>query len=73
MKRSGLETRRFFNSSGKVYREMNLKEKAPSMDKKEAARLISENPMLLKRPLLLDEDKVLLGFSLENYKSLIEI
>lgn len=71
MLRSDLETKKFFNSSGKLYREMDLKDRVPSMDKKEAAQLISKNPMLLKRPLLLSEEEVLVGFSAQEYKSLI--
>ena len=71
MENSGLEIKKFFNTSGKVYRELSLKDKVADMDKKEAARLISQEPMLLKRPLLLSEERVLVGFSLEEYKKLI--
>lgn len=71
MEKSGLEIKKFFNTSGKVYRELSLKDKVADMDKKEAARLISQQPMLLKRPLLLSEEKVLVGFSMEEYKKLI--
>ena len=72
MEKSGLDIRKFFNSSGKAYRERNLKEVVGGLSIKEAAKIISEDSMLLKRPLLIDEDRVVVGFSEEDYKSLIE-
>ncbi len=51
---------------------MNLKDRAGQMSSKEAAQLISQQAMLLKRPLLISEEKVLVGFSPKEYENLIE-
>ncbi len=52
----------FFNTSGKVYKEMNMKDKIKLLSKEEAAKLLSENGMLIKRPLLITKEKVFIGF-----------
>lgn len=52
----------FFNTSGKLYREMNMKDKIKTLSKEEAALLLSENGMLIKRPLLINEEKIFIGF-----------
>lgn len=61
-KKSGLPLKRFFNTSGMKYRELNLKEKLPSMSEEEQLELLSTDGMLVKRPLLVGEDFVLVGF-----------
>ena len=71
IKKSKLEPRTFLNTSGKLYREMNLKERAATLSREEVAKLLSENPMLIKRPLLVDDDRVLVGFSEESYGALL--
>lgn len=59
---SGLPLKRFFNTSGKAYKDMQLKDKLPTMDEREQIELLSTNGMLVKRPLLIDENLVLVGF-----------
>lgn len=60
--KSGLPLRKFFNTSGLLYKEMKLKDKLPSMSDEEQLRLLSTNGMLVKRPVIVSEDKVLVGF-----------
>ncbi len=60
--RSGLELKKFFNTSGLLYKSMNLKEKLPTMTEEEMLRLLSSDGMLVKRPLVILEDRVLVGF-----------
>ena len=59
---SGLPVDKFFNSNGVVYKEMNLKDKLPEMTDQEKIELLSTNGMLIKRPIIIGEDKVLVGF-----------
>lgn len=61
-KKSGLPLKRFFNTSGLVYRDMQLKDKLPSMSEEEQLKLLSGNGMLVKRPLVVDGETVLVGF-----------
>ena len=61
-KRSGLPLKRFFNTSGKLYAEYGLKDKLPAMTEAEQLALLASDGMLVKRPLLVTEDKVLVGF-----------
>ena len=62
-KQSGLPLRRFFNTSGMLYRELKVKDKLDAgMSDKEAYELLATNGMLVKRPLLVGEDFVLPGF-----------
>ena len=59
---SGLPLKRFFNTSGMLYREMELPKKLPSMSEQEMYDLLAANGMLVKRPLLIDGETVLVGF-----------
>lgn len=68
-KLSGSELKKFFNTSGKLYRELDLKNKQKSMTNDEIYQLLSENPMLIKRPLVVDGDYVRTGFKEEEYIS----
>lgn len=61
-KLSGLPIKRFFNTSGLLYNSMNLKDKLPAMKKSEMLELLATDGMLVKRPLLVDNDFVLVGF-----------
>ena len=61
-KRSGLPLKRFFNTSGMLYKEMQLKDKLPTMSEEEQLQLLATNGMLVKRPLIVKEDAVLTGF-----------
>lgn len=60
--KSGLPLKRFFNTSGLVYRDMQLKDKLPTMSEEEQLKLLATNGMLLKRPIIVDDDTVLTGF-----------
>ena len=60
--RSGLPLRRFFNSSGMKYRELQLKDRLPKMSEEEQLELLATDGMLVKRPLLVLEDRVIPGF-----------
>ena len=61
-KKSGLPLKKFFNTSGLLYKEMKLKEKLPEMSEEDQLKLLSTNGMLVKRPLVVGEDFVLTGF-----------
>ena len=58
---SGLPLKKFFNTSGLLYKEMKLKDKLPEMSKEEQLKLLATNGMLVKRPLIVDGDMVLVG------------
>ena len=60
--KSGLPLKKFFNTSGLLYKEMQLKDKLPAMSEEEQLKLLATNGMLVKRPLLVKEDTVLVGF-----------
>ena len=60
--RSGLPNRRLFNTSGMLYRQMGLKDRLPGMSDEECYQLLSTDGMLVKRPLLVGADLVLVGF-----------
>ena len=62
IKQSGKEIKKFFNTSGLKYKELNLKEKLPNMTDKEKIKLLASNRMLIKRPLLITNNTVLAGF-----------
>ena len=59
---SGLPLRRFFNTSGLLYKELQLKDKLPAMSEEEQLHLLASNGMLVKRPLVIMENAVLVGF-----------
>ncbi|WP_346940060.1 arsenate reductase family protein [uncultured Clostridium sp.] len=73
LEQSGLEIKKFFNTSGKLYKEMSLKDKIKDMSKEEAIELLSTNGMLVKRPILIDGDKVLVGFKEDNYREFLNL
>ena len=60
--KSGLPAKKFFNTSGMIYRQMELKDKLPNMSEQEMIELLATDGMLVKRPILVSEDKVLVGF-----------
>lgn len=60
--KSGLPLKRFFNTSGMLYKEMKLKDKLPDMSEDEQLRLLATNGMLVKRPLIVNGESVLTGF-----------
>lgn len=60
--KSGLPLKKFFNTSGLLYKSMNLKEKLPEMKEDEQLKLLSKDGMLVKRPILISDNFVLVGF-----------
>lgn len=69
-KKSGLPLQKFFNTSGLQYRALGLKDKLPQMSEEEMLHLLSTDGMLVKRPLLVTEDRVLVGFKAAEWESL---
>ena len=69
--KSGLPLKKFFNTSGKLYKENKLKEKLPQMSEDEQLELLSSNGMLVKRPILETDDTVLVGFKIDDYQKVI--
>ena len=59
---SGLPVKKFFNTSGMKYKELGLKDRLPDMSEEEQIRLLAGDGMLVKRPLLIDGERVLVGF-----------
>ena len=71
-KKSGLELKKFFNTSGMLYRELGLKDKLPAMTREEQLALLSSDGMLVKRPILVTEDTVLVGFREKEWEKLLQ-
>ena len=67
---SGQPIKKFFNTSGILYREMNLKEKVAQNNEDELLDILSTNGMLVKRPLLIGNNKVLIGFKEKEWEEL---
>ncbi len=69
--RSGLPLKRFFNTSGMLYREMGLKDKLSAMSEEEQIALLASDGMLVKRPVLVTEDQVRVGFREKEWEEII--
>lgn len=69
MDRSGLPLRKWFNTSGLAYKALGLKDRLPEMDEEAQLRLLSTDGMLVKRPLLIGERFVLVGFREEQWQA----
>ncbi|SDY00171.1 MULTISPECIES: arsenate reductase family protein [Salimicrobium] len=69
MKNSDLPSKRFFNSSGKKYRELGLKDKVGDMTLEEQAEILASDGMLIKRPLATDGSRVTAGFKEAEYEA----
>lgn len=67
--KSGLPLKRFFNTSGNLYKELQLKEKLPDMTEDEQLSLLATDGMLVKRPLLVSDDYVCPGFKEADWKA----
>ena len=67
---SGLPLKKFFNTSGLLYKSMNLKEKLPSMTEEEQLRLLASDGMLVKRPIVVKGSVVLIGFKEADWEKL---
>lgn len=70
--KSGLPLKRFFNTSGMLYREMQLKDKLKDMSEEEQLRLLATDGMLVKRPLVVGDNVVLTGFKESEWDQLIK-
>lgn len=68
-KESGLPMKKFFNTSGMRYKALSLKDKLPGMTEEEMAALLATDGLLVKRPLLVGEDFVLVGFRQEQWET----
>ena len=69
--KSGLPLKRFFNTSGLKYKELNLKERLPNMTEEEQLRLLASDGMLVKRPLIIADGLVLTGFKEAEWEKLL--
>lgn len=67
--KSGLKINKLFNTSGKVYRELNMKEQLKTISDAEAIKLLADNGMLIKRPMLLANEFALVGFKEDDWKA----
>ena len=70
IKRSGFPIKKFFNTSGMLYKQMNLKDRLSSMSELEQIEILSTNGMLVKRPLIIADDFVLIGLKEKEWKRL---
>lgn len=70
-KMSGLPLKRFFNTSGKIYKEMKLKDRLADMSEEEQLQLLSSDGMLVKRPILVCREKVFVGFREKEWEEIL--
>lgn len=68
IEKSGLPVKKFFNTSGKLYKDMDLKNKLADMTEEEQIQLLASNGMLVKRPLIIEDGRVLVGFKEAEWK-----
>ncbi len=69
--KSGLPLKKFFNTSGLLYKSLNLKDRLPTMSREEQLRLLATDGMLVKRPILVDGERVITGFSEKNWEEFL--
>ena len=69
--KSGLPLKRFFNTSGMIYRSMGLKDKLPTMTTDEHLKLLATDGMIVKRPILIGDDFVKVGFKLAEWEEIV--
>lgn len=70
-KKSGMPLKKFFNTSGLLYKDMQLKDKLPTMTEEEQLKLLATSGMLVKRPLVVGDDFVLTGFKEKEWERLL--
>lgn len=71
IKQSGLPMSKFFNTSGMLYREQNMSEKVKTLPEAELLKILATNGMMVKRPLVVGKNFVLLGFKEEKWKEVL--
>ena len=69
---SGIPLKRFFNTSGLAYKALSLKDRLPQMSEEEQLTLLASDGMLVKRPLLITDDHILIGFKESEWASLLK-
>ena len=72
IKKYNIEIKKLFNTSGMKYRELNLKEKLPNMTDEEKIKLLASDGMLVKRPLLINDDNIVIGFKEKEYDGILK-
>lgn len=72
-KKSGLPLKKFFNTSGLLYKELKLRDKLLTMSEDEQYNLLASDGMLVKRPILIGEGFVLVGFNESDWKAVLRI
>ena len=70
--KSGMPLKKFFNTSGLLYKDLGLKDKLPTMTEEEQLRLLATDGMLVKRPLVVGDDFVLIGFKEKEWEKAIQ-
>jgi len=68
--KSGLPIQKLLNTSGGVYRELNMREQVKVLRDEKILKLLSENPMLIKRPILINDNEILVGFKEQEWETL---
>lgn len=69
--RSGMPLKKFFNTSGLLYKSMQLKDKLPTMTEEEQLRLLATDGMLVKRPIIVTDERILTGFREAEWEKLL--
>lgn len=69
--KSNYPLKRFFNTSGKLYRDLNLKDKLATMSEEDQIKLLATDGMLVKRPILVGQDRVLVGFKESEWQQIL--
>ena len=69
--KSGFPLKKFFNTSGMLYKEMQLKDRIPNMSEDEQIELLASDGMLVKRPILVQNEKVLVGFKEKEWQEIL--
>lgn len=72
IQKSNLPIKKFFNTSGILYREMNLKDKLPELSEDEMIEILASNGMLVKRPILINKNGVLVGFKIDEWNDFLK-
>ncbi|WFA09187.1 arsenate reductase family protein [Tissierella sp. Yu-01] len=70
IKKSDYPIKKFFNTSGTLYRELKVKEKLPNLSEEEQIKLLATDGMLVKRPILVGDNNVLVGFKEDEWKAI---